>query len=180
MPDFNLGFPEIVVLVILAVIMFGPEKLPDLARKAARVVAYVRGIANDARGQLTEQLGPEFSDLRPAALVQNLLGEGNLDDVKAAVADTRQALRQTGGTLREAGETLAEDGRSFAEAGRAATSGGGADTNRTPSTTPASHADDDDQPVDEDGAHLVSGGLSLVGAAASGFRDAAPFDPEAT
>lgn len=59
--DFNAA--EIVLLVLLAVIIFGPEKLPELARKTARVLHYVRTIANDARGQLREQLGPEFEDL---------------------------------------------------------------------------------------------------------------------
>lgn len=114
MPDFSLGFPEIVVLVIIAIIMFGPEKLPDLARKAARVVAYVRGIANDARGQLTEQLGPEFADLRPQALMANLLGEQDVADVKAVVADAKQTLVHAGGTLQEAGQAVADEGRSVA------------------------------------------------------------------
>ncbi len=66
MIDFNAS--EIVILVILAVIIFGPEKLPGLARKAARVFNYVRNIANDAQGKLREELGPEFADLNLADL----------------------------------------------------------------------------------------------------------------
>ena len=78
MIDFNGS--EIVVLAVLAVIIFGPEKLPDLARKTARVFHYLRGIANDARGQLRAELGPEYadislSDLNPRNLGQRLLGE---------------------------------------------------------------------------------------------------------
>lgn len=84
MPDFNAA--EIVVLVVLAVIIFGPDKLPELARKTARVINYVRGIANDARGQLREQLGPEFddihlSDLNPRNLGTRLLGEDATRDI---------------------------------------------------------------------------------------------------
>ena len=84
MPDFNAA--EILVLVVLAVIIFGPEKLPELARKTARVINYVRGIANDARGQLREQLGPEFddihlSDLNPRSLGTKLLGEDAARDI---------------------------------------------------------------------------------------------------
>lgn len=84
MPDFNAA--EIVVLAVLAVIIFGPEKLPELARKTARVINYVRGIANDARGQLREQLGPEFddihlSDLNPRTLGTKLLGEEAARDI---------------------------------------------------------------------------------------------------
>lgn len=84
MPSFDAS--EIVVLVVLAVIIFGPNKLPELARKTARVFNYVRGIANDARGQLREQLGPEFddihlSDLNPRALGTKLLGEDAARDI---------------------------------------------------------------------------------------------------
>lgn len=84
MPDFNAA--EIVVLAVIAVIIFGPDKLPELARKTARVFNYIRGIANDARGQLREQLGPEFddihlSDLNPRTLGTTLLGEDAVRDI---------------------------------------------------------------------------------------------------
>ena len=76
MIDFNMA--EIVVLGVLAVIIFGPEKLPELARKSARVLSYLRNIANDAQGRLRQELGPEFadlelSDLNPRALVNKHL-----------------------------------------------------------------------------------------------------------
>ena len=53
--DFNMV--EIVLLGGLAIVIFGPEKLPELARKAARVLAYLRKISEDARGQLREHPG---------------------------------------------------------------------------------------------------------------------------
>ena len=65
MLDFNL--PEIALLAALAIIIFGPEKLPDLARRAARIIAYLRAVGNDARGQLRKELGPEWD---------NVLGRG--------------------------------------------------------------------------------------------------------
>ena len=76
MIDFNMA--EIVVLGVLAVIIFGPEKLPELARKSARVLSYLRNIANDAQGRLRQELGSEFadlelSDLNPRALVNKHL-----------------------------------------------------------------------------------------------------------
>lgn len=85
MIDFN--WTEILTLAILAVILFGPEKLPAFARKAARVVAYLRGIGNDARSQLREELGPEFddihlSDLNPRNFVtRHLLSAEDKDDL---------------------------------------------------------------------------------------------------
>jgi sec-independent protein translocase protein TatB len=94
MIDFNAS--EIVILVVLAVIIFGPDKLPTLARKAARVLSYVRNIANDAQGKLREELGPEFSnlnlaDLNPKALVASAL----VDPVKSEMATVRSTISET-------------------------------------------------------------------------------------
>lgn len=61
MIDFN--WTEILVLGVIAVVMFGPEKLPEFARRAARIIAYLRKVGEDARGQLRSELGPEFDDL---------------------------------------------------------------------------------------------------------------------
>ncbi len=91
MIDFNAS--EIVILVILAIIIFGPDKLPGLARKAARVLNYVRNIANDAQGKLRAELGPEFSelnfsDLNPKTLVTSTL----LDPVKGEVTSVAETV----------------------------------------------------------------------------------------
>jgi sec-independent protein translocase protein TatB len=87
----DLNFSEILVLAVFAVILFGPEKLPELARKTARVLNYLRNIANDAQGRLREELGPEFADLEladlnPRALVnKHLLSpvQEELEPIKA-------------------------------------------------------------------------------------------------
>lgn len=91
MIDFNAS--EIVILAVLAVVIFGPDKLPALARKAARVLNYIRNIANDAQGKLRAELGPEFSelnfsDLNPKALVTSTL----LDPVKGEVTSVAQTV----------------------------------------------------------------------------------------
>ncbi|WP_068249871.1 twin-arginine translocase TatA/TatE family subunit [Janibacter corallicola] len=54
---------EFLVLVILAFIILGPKQLPEYARKLARLVVQVRRMANDAKSQLKEQMGPEYEDL---------------------------------------------------------------------------------------------------------------------
>jgi sec-independent protein translocase protein TatB len=94
MIDFNAS--EIIILVVLAVIIFGPEKLPGLARKAARVINYVRNIANDAQGKLREELGPEFAnlnlaDLNPKALIASTL----IDPVKSEMTTVRTTISET-------------------------------------------------------------------------------------
>lgn len=60
---FGIDAIEFVLLLVLAVVVFGPEKLPDMSRKAARVFVYLRDVANSAQTQLRSELGPEYSDL---------------------------------------------------------------------------------------------------------------------
>lgn len=96
----DLNWSEILVLAAFAVILFGPEKLPELARKTARVLNYLRNIANDAQGRLREELGPEFADLdlttlNPKALVtQHLLEpvQSELEPLKAELEPLKAEL----------------------------------------------------------------------------------------
>jgi sec-independent protein translocase protein TatB len=60
---FNIGPMELVVLGIVAVIVIGPDRLPALARDAARMLKTLRELATGARTQLVDELGPEFADL---------------------------------------------------------------------------------------------------------------------
>lgn len=113
----DINGPEILVLIVLAVIIFGPEKLPDLARKAARVLNYLRGIANDAQGRLRDELGPEFADLDLASLNPKALAASVLDPVKAevegisgSVTEVRDSLNETAAELSAAtSDTPAEE-----------------------------------------------------------------------
>jgi sec-independent protein translocase protein TatB len=72
---FDIGLPEILVLVFAAVFLFGPEKLPEFARQAGRMLRTVRQLAANARSDLDAELGPSFAalrteDLSPRKLVQ--------------------------------------------------------------------------------------------------------------
>jgi sec-independent protein translocase protein TatB len=80
---FDIGLPEFMVLAIVAVFIFGPDRLPEVARQAGRLLRSARQTLSSARSQLSDELGPEFAnldlrDLTPRALVQKHL----LDDLE--------------------------------------------------------------------------------------------------
>ena len=60
---FGIGLPELAVIALVAVFVFGPDKLPDLAAQAGRFLRQLKVMANNARDELREELGPEFADL---------------------------------------------------------------------------------------------------------------------
>ena len=59
----NIGPMEFVVLALVGIVVLGPDRLPQFARDAARMLRTLRDLATGARQQLTEELGPEFADL---------------------------------------------------------------------------------------------------------------------
>lgn len=66
---FGLGLPEIAVIMLVAVLVFGPDKLPEFARTAGRAVNTMRKLIADAKEQISEEIGAdvieEFASLDP-------------------------------------------------------------------------------------------------------------------
>jgi sec-independent protein translocase protein TatB len=94
---FDLSPLEIVVLVGLAIVLFGPDKLPQAAASAARLIRQIRAFGENARNDLRSELGPEFDglsldDLNPKTFVRkNLLGE--TDELRSLRDDLNSTLR---------------------------------------------------------------------------------------
>src|ERR687890_227210 len=61
---FGIGVPEFMVILLVALIAFGPDRLPDFARQAGRMVRQIRKFANSARDDIRAELGPEYADFQ--------------------------------------------------------------------------------------------------------------------
>ena len=88
---FGLGWPEVLALIVIALLVFGPEKLPQAASQAGRMLRQVRQMANHANADLQENLGPEFAnfdptDLHPKNFVRKHLLQDLEDDWNRPVA----------------------------------------------------------------------------------------------
>jgi sec-independent protein translocase protein TatB len=60
---FGLSFEKVVVIVIIAAFLIGPQKLPQYAAKLAGFVRSVRRMADSAQERVREEMGPEFEDV---------------------------------------------------------------------------------------------------------------------
>jgi sec-independent protein translocase protein TatB len=101
---FDLSIPKLLVLAVIALVIFGPNELPKIASQAGRALRDLRKIAEGAKNDLREGLGPEFADfdiedLNPKRFVQKHL----LDDMNGESATTAAQTRANG-TLLAPGE----------------------------------------------------------------------------
>jgi sec-independent protein translocase protein TatB len=59
---FNVGIGEIFVVLLVCLILFGPERLPEIARQAGRLIGQFRLMIQGALDQLNEEA--ELKDLK--------------------------------------------------------------------------------------------------------------------
>jgi TatA/E family protein of Tat protein translocase len=61
---FNLGFPELVVIFTLALLIFGPRKLPELGKSLGKSIGEVKRATNELKKTWEEEVKSEEEDLR--------------------------------------------------------------------------------------------------------------------
>ncbi|GAA2776381.1 sec-independent translocase [Kitasatospora sp. CM 4170] len=77
----DVGSLEILTLVIMAIVIFGPDKLPKLIQDTMGFIRKIRSFADNAKEDIRSELGPEFKDfefedLHPKTFVRKqLLGD---------------------------------------------------------------------------------------------------------
>ena len=113
------------MLLILGVVMFGPERIPVMARKAAKVVHFLRNIADDAQTQLRSELGPGYEnldirDLNPKTFIsKHLLGDlqDDLNEIKTDLGSIKKDFEAEGKNLTEIEKAIRKTDDALATAG---------------------------------------------------------------
>lgn len=63
----SLGMPELIVIFIIALIVFGPRKLPELGRSLGRGIAEFKKATNDLQSSLEKEIRQEEQSAVPPA-----------------------------------------------------------------------------------------------------------------
>ncbi len=116
---FDVGGWELFVLVIAALFVFGPDRLPQVTAQAVRALRQLRAMASGAREQLTDAIGPELNDLDVMKDLRDLnqLNQLRKLDPRAMIAN---ALMDEGGSSVSGNRKPAPNGNVAGAAGSGA------------------------------------------------------------
>lgn len=82
----NLGLPEIAFIFILALLIFGPKKLPEIGRTVGKGVAEFRKATNELKRTINTELALEESPTPPQLRARRLEMETPVEPVEAPMA----------------------------------------------------------------------------------------------
>ncbi|MET8075393.1 sec-independent translocase [Streptomyces sp. NPDC005303] len=104
----DIGPLELITLVVLAVLVFGPDKLPKVIQDVMRTVRKIREFSESAKQDIRSELGPEFKDfefedLNPKTFIRKHLDNDELGlkeirngfDLKKEMAEVTDAVHST-------------------------------------------------------------------------------------
>lgn len=92
---------EFLVLLVLAAVLIGPERLPGYARQLGNLVRGLRRMASGAQSRIAAELGPELGDVNWSQLdprrydPRRIVREALFDDRPTPERPTAQDLRRT-------------------------------------------------------------------------------------
>ncbi|MEU5092249.1 sec-independent translocase [Streptomyces sp. NPDC021356] len=101
----DIGLPELATLIVLAMLVFGPDKLPKLIQDVTRTIRKIREFSDSAKQDIRKELGPEFKDfefedLNPKTFIRKQLDNEDLGlkeirngfDLKKEMAEVTDAV----------------------------------------------------------------------------------------
>jgi sec-independent protein translocase protein TatB len=135
----NLNAWEIIVLVLIALSIFGPDRLPKLINDGIRLLRRVRSMARDATEGLSRELGTQVTleDLHPKTFIRkHVLSEEEQATLRKPLDDLSRDLRTVESDVRRAGSDI----RAAAESGPGEQRTG----DRAPADQPRRHQPDPD------------------------------------
>lgn len=83
---FGLGLPELIVIFVIALVVFGPKKLPDLGKSIGRAM----GEFKKAQQEFHDSVQAEMKDVEKSADLDGLKKLGRLDDLSAYMEDEKE------------------------------------------------------------------------------------------
>lgn len=103
--DFlGIGLPEITLILIIAVIVVGPKRLPEFAVQIARVIRRLRGYATDVTSQMREELDELTREYEAMRKELQEFRDAATRSVEAVTREVDQAVREAPAIIESSAE----------------------------------------------------------------------------
>jgi sec-independent protein translocase protein TatB len=127
----DIGPLELVTIIVLAVLVFGPDKLPKVIQDVMRTVRKIREFSESAKADIRSELGPEFKDfefedLNPKTFLRKQLDndELGLKEIRNGF-DLKKEMAEVTDAVHSRDTDAAGSGSSSSSPSSSSTSGGG-------------------------------------------------------
>ncbi|MFF3372752.1 sec-independent translocase [Streptomyces sp. NPDC002680] len=130
----DIGPLELVTLVLLAVLVFGPEKLPKMIQDVTRTIRKIREFSEGAKQDIRQELGPEFKDFEFEDLNPKTFIRKQLDNDELGLKEIRNGfdLKKEMAEVTDAVHGRDADSSSSSSSSSSGTSGGTVDMTKKP------------------------------------------------
>ena len=114
----NLGWPEIAVLLLIALFVIGPERLPKVLQQVGKGIRKVRNMASEATADISKEVGTtiDITDLHPKTFIRkHVLSEADEEalksPLKSALSDIQKHTKPVQDELNETARSVRSTGR---------------------------------------------------------------------
>lgn len=108
--SLGLTFDKLLIILVIAVFLIGPERLPRYAAQLGRLARGVRDMANGAKDRMREEMGPDFDDIEWSKLdprqydPRRIIRDALTEDAPTAAAAGAGAAAATAAATATAGD----------------------------------------------------------------------------
>lgn len=94
---FDIGFSELLIIAVVALVVIGPEKLPKVARTVGHLLGKAQRYVNDVKGEINREM--ELEELRKLQAEMQSTARKVEDDVQTTLRDAEQTVNKSVQTL---------------------------------------------------------------------------------
>ena len=78
---FGVGLPEVTVILILALLIFGPKKLPELGKQLGKTLKSLKKASNEFQNEIDQVINEEDKEESPKSIESNQTNEINQEKI---------------------------------------------------------------------------------------------------